>query len=93
MGGQVGEATMDEYNQIMASDLPPIEKLRAGFEWITDVYLADAEREIELLRAMQDRESLVKEQIKRSTVQHVRGIFAQCYRSATGAGGGGHERR
>lgn len=74
---------MDEYNQIMAGEMPPIEKLRAGFEWITDQILADAEREVELFRVMQDREALVKEQIKLSTVKHLRGIFDQCYRGAT----------
>jgi hypothetical protein len=84
---------MDEYNQIMAGDRPPIEKLRAGFEWITDLYLADGEREIELLRAMQDREALVKEQIKVSTVRHLRGIFEQCYRGATTGSEATHEPR
>jgi len=84
---------MDEYNQIMASDRPPIEKLRAGFEWITDLYLADAEREIELLRAMQDREALVKEQIKLSLVKHLRGVFEQCYRGATAGSEVTHEPR
>jgi hypothetical protein len=74
---------MDEYNRVMASELPEIDKLRVGFEWITDRIVADAEREVELLRAMQDREALVKEQIKLSTVRHVRGLFEQCYRSAT----------
>jgi hypothetical protein len=76
---------MDEFNRIMASDLPEVERLRAGFAWITDQIVADAEREVELLRAMGDREALVKEQIKLSTVRHLRGLFEQCYRGATAA--------
>ena len=52
---------------------------------IADQIVADAEREVELLRAMGDREALVKEQIKLSTVRHLRGIFEQCYHGATAA--------
>lgn len=45
------------------------------FDWI---------REIELAKAMQDRESLVKQQIKMETIRTAREIFAQGYQIATG---------
>lgn len=78
---------MDEYKAIMAGELPEMEKLKAGFTWVTDQILAHTAQEIELLRALGDGEALVKEQIKRSTVEHVRGIFEMCYRDAARGGG------
>ena len=37
---------------------------------------------IEVRRALNDRENLVKERIKLSTVRSVRGIFVEAYRQA-----------
>lgn len=76
--------TMDEYQVIMASELREVDKVKAAFELITGVMIQHAEQEIELLRALNDRENLVKEQIKLSTVRSVRAIFAEAYRQATG---------
>lgn len=76
--------TMDEYQAIMASDLREVDKVKAAFELITGVIVQQAEQEIDLLRAVNDRENLIKEQIKLSTVRSVRAIFAEAYRQATG---------
>ncbi len=75
---------MDEFNAIFESDLDEIEKLAQAFQWITGRYIEFGEQEIELLRAMQDKETLVKEQIKLSTIKHTRSVFYDCYRRATG---------
>lgn len=71
--------TMAEVKQIIASDLPAIDKLVRAFSEVTDFYLADGRREMELLQALQDREALVKLQIKLSTIEHCQGILRLCY--------------
>lgn len=75
---------MDEYQKIIKSDLPDIEKLAQAFALITGRYVEHAANEIELARAMQDQESLVKEQIKLGMMRHARSIFQDCYRAVTG---------
>jgi hypothetical protein len=76
--------TMDEFNLIFEADLPEVEKLTRAFDLVTGRYLEAARKEIELLKAMGDGEALVKEQIKMSTLEHARGIYADCYQRATG---------
>ena len=75
---------MEKFSEIMASELSEIEKLKQSFSLITQSYLDHSANEIELLKVMGDQENLVKEQIKHSTVLHVRGIFADCYFHITG---------
>ncbi len=77
-------SVMEEYNQIFASDLPEIEKLAQAFGLITGTLLEHSEGEIDLLRALNDREALVKEQIKLGMLKHVRDVFDECYRRTTG---------
>ncbi len=75
---------MEEFKKIMKTDLSEAEKLMQSFRMITDSIVETAEQEIELVKAMGDRETLVKEQIKLATVRHARSIFAMCYQGATG---------
>ncbi len=75
---------MDEFLAIFRSDAAEIDKLAQGFDWMTRRMVEQAENEIELLRALEDRESLVKEQIKMGVLKHARGIFEDCYVRATG---------
>jgi hypothetical protein len=75
---------MNEMEQIFTSDLPEMEKLSRSFDWVIKFYVTHSEREIELFRAMGDKEELIKEQIKLSTIEHVRGIFAYCFLKTTG---------
>lgn len=76
--------TMDRYKAIMNSDLAEVDKVKDAFTLITDSIMQHGEQEIEVLRAMNDRENLIKEQIKVSTVRLVCDIFAEAYRQATG---------
>ena len=73
-----------EFEHIFEADLPEVEKVARAFELVTSWYLGEADKQIELIKAMGDREALVKEQIKMSTLKHAREIFADCYRRATG---------
>lgn len=74
----------EEMDQIFKSDLPELEKVRRAFDRITGFIVSHARNEVELARAMQDREEVVKTQIKMSTIESARGIFDMCYRRATG---------
>jgi hypothetical protein len=74
----------DWIREIQRSDRPEIEKLEEFFGQITTQIIGFAEQEIELAKAMQDRESLIKQQIKMETIKTARRIFARGYQIATG---------
>lgn len=76
--------SMKEYEEIFASDLSEADKIAKGFHHIVNSIITHTNNEIELRKAINDRETLVKEQIKLSTIKHVRGIFEMAYTRATG---------
>lgn len=69
---------IDKVNQIVASDLTDLDKVLDAFGIITSSQIEHAEREIELARAMGDKESLVRRQIKMETIKHARQILNDC---------------
>jgi hypothetical protein len=71
-------------NEIKASDLPEVEKLAQAFDWVTSRYVESGRHEVELARAMKDQDSVVKEQIKVSMMEHAREIFQTCFKYVTG---------
>jgi hypothetical protein len=73
-----------EVERILASDLPELEKVAQAFGSITRFVVEYARGEIELARALQDHEEMVKIQIKRETMAHARDVFAMCYLRVTG---------
>ena len=75
---------MDEVRKTIKSDLSEVEKLAQVFQRITGKYIGHSQQEIELLKALGDQESLVKEQIKLGVMNHARGIFQDCYLRITG---------
>ena len=70
--------------EIKASDLREVEKVARAFDLVTSQIVESGQREIELARAMKDRDSLVKEQIKLSMINHARSIFQACFKRMTG---------
>lgn len=74
----------NDFDQIFEQPLPELEKVRQGFDWVTAMYLKESQFEQESLMALGDRNRLVKEQIKASTLSHAREIFNDCYYRATG---------
>jgi hypothetical protein len=74
----------DWIREIQRSDRPEIDKLREFFGQTTDKIIGFAEREVDLAKAMHDRESLIKVQIKMETLKSARAIFAQGYYLFTG---------
>ena len=74
---------MEEVNRVLESDLPDLDKLLRAFVQVTDIDLAHGQHEIDLHRALDDQEELVKVQIRLSTIEHCRDILQQCYQLIT----------
>lgn len=75
---------LEKFDQIFSGDEAQIDQLARGFHCLLDIQLLDSKREMDLLKAMGDRENLVKEQIKYSTIEHVIARFDECYFQAAG---------
>ena len=75
---------MDDFLEIFEMDLSEAEKVSRSFDHITSFYIQHSEQEIELLRAISDKENLIKEQIKMETMKHIRSIFNDCFKRSTG---------
>ena len=75
---------MDDFLAIFETDLSEAEKIARSFDHVTSFYIQHSEQEIELLRAIGDKEKLIKEQIKMETMKHVRSIFNDCFKHSTG---------
>ena len=69
----------DTFDAILDSDAPDIDKLKLMFEWTTQRFLEGCERDIELARAMKDRESTIRAQMRLEVMKSARGIFDECY--------------
>lgn len=74
---------MDPLNAIYESDLADMEKLTRAFDHITQLVLANFEREAELAQAMGDAEGKIRAQMRMSTMPHARSIYHSCYLSIT----------
>lgn len=75
---------MHEFERILESDLPEAEKLAQTFGMVTAYYVEVYEHQVDLFGAVQDRDALVKEQIKLELMKHARSIFADCYYRVAG---------
>ena len=74
----------DDFNAVLASDEPDIDKLAWAFGRITDDIISFARNEIEMATAMHDGDAKVRVQIKMETIKHARHIFATSYQRITG---------
>ena len=72
------------FDAAIAGDGSELEKITAGFDYVTRLIIQQAQNEIELLRAEGNREALVKEQIKMNTIIHTRYILNRCCQRVTG---------
>ncbi len=77
--------TTAELERIATADLPELDRLVQAYDWLTSRIIALAEGEIELARAMQDGETMVKQQVKKETLRLARDVFQTCYLRVTGA--------
>jgi membrane-bound lytic murein transglycosylase B len=70
---------MDEgMKQVLETEGTEAEKLQALFHHITDTIIRYGENQMELLKAINDQEELMKERIKVSTIRHAKSILDQC---------------
>lgn len=78
------QSFQDEFDAILASDMPDIDKLAWAFGRITDDIIDYARQEIEVANALHDQDARIRVQIKRDTLKHARHIFAMNYVRITG---------
>jgi hypothetical protein len=71
-------------NEIFSSDRSEIEKLSSAFHLIVGFEIEQSKNECELLKATGDKEALIREQIKSSTINHLLKVYSDCYYRATG---------
>jgi len=74
----------DWLRELQRSDQAEVDKLKEFFGLITARIVDYAEKEIDLAKAMQDRDAMVKQQIKMESFKTAREIFARGYQIATG---------
>ncbi|MBN1261213.1 MAG: hypothetical protein JXB35_11085 [Anaerolineae bacterium] len=70
---------IDAFNAIMESEGNDVDKLKDMFDWTTRRFVAGCERDIELAKALKDRESTIRAQIRMEVMKSAREIFADCY--------------
>ncbi len=75
---------MKDYLKIIGSDDPDIDRVAKSFTLLIEKHIQEAEKEIELARAMSDQENMVKEQIKHNVMVFVQSIFNDAYWRVTG---------
>jgi hypothetical protein len=68
-----------EFEAILASDLPEADKLARAFQLIITQHMEHSRRDIELLKALGDKDALIKEQIKLGVLEYSLGVWAHCY--------------
>jgi hypothetical protein len=81
---KIEKSANKELEAIYRSDLPEIEKIAQAFDHLSKFYLGEFENEIELLKAMNDEENLIKARIKYGMTDLTRGWFRDIYKSVTG---------
>jgi hypothetical protein len=82
-----GDGEIDFFDlarQIKRSDLSELDKVTKLFGHITGSIIEHSRAEMELARAMYDKESLIKHQVKLETLKYARGVFAECYNMMSG---------
>ena len=84
MTGNGGLSYKEELDAILNSDLPDTEKLAAAFGGLTHFTVEVAQKEIELSEAMDDRQEMIKQQIKMETIKWVREMFQTIFWQVTG---------
>ncbi len=74
----------DAMNVIKQADLKDVDRLSRAFDLITRRVIAHCEQDVELARAVQDSDWLVKNQIKLEMMKTARRIFEDCYQFMIG---------
>jgi len=70
--------------KLKSSEDKDVDKIARAFGWVTNTIIEQAHKDIEISRALKDRESIIKHQIKREVMKSAREIFNDCYRQLLG---------
>ena len=79
-----GLSYKEELDAIIGADLPEMDKLAAAFGGLTSFVVEVTEKEIELARALGDRQEVIKQQIKMETIKSARYMFRTIFWQVTG---------
>ncbi len=75
---------MNEFDEIISSDLSDLEKLNRAYRWTASQWIVAMRRQVELEQAIGDREAMIKEQIKLGMMETALEMFEHCYLRVTG---------
>jgi hypothetical protein len=65
--------------------LTDLQKLTRAYDLVTSHFISHYERDAEVARAMGDKDTAVREQIKAGVLNSARGMYQHCYRRITGS--------
>lgn len=74
----------DVLREIKQADLSDADRLARAFDRVTNRVITLYEQEVEVARAVQDTDLLIKNQIKLEVMKSARQIFDNCYRFMLG---------
>lgn len=77
---------IDTFDEIAAGNASEVDKMKAMFEWVTQQFIEGCELDIELAKALKDRESTIRAQIRLEVMKSARKMFAICYMHLTKRG-------
>jgi hypothetical protein len=78
------QSNMDRYLEIVRSDESEADRIVQAFLHVTQFYIDQADKDIEISRALDDKEERIKVQIKRSVMLHTQDIIKGAYQQVTG---------
>ena len=64
---------------LKGSELSDLDKVVQAFRHATDEHVKNSQRDVELARALKDRKSVIREQIKQETIKYTQKVLNDCY--------------
>ena len=67
-------------DSLKESDLSDLDKVVKAFRHVTEDHIKHSKHDLELARALKDREAIIREQIKQETIKYTQKVLEDCYR-------------
>lgn len=74
-------------DSLKESDLSDLDKVVKAFWHVTDDHIKHSKHDLELARALKDREAVIREQIKQETIKYTQKVLEDCCRIFVGRKG------
>ena len=71
-------------DSLKESDLSDLDKVVKAFRHVTEKHIKHSKHDLELARALKDREAVIREQIKQETIKYTQKVLEDCYRIFVG---------